>query len=171
MLIIDDYFPDPVSIRKIALNAVYYTKDIHPGNIANFPGHRTDYINQWDTNLYNYLLRRQLENARRLTDIDQYTEYWTKFSFSWTDASIPRIEHVDFDDKWNDFKVFYGGVAYLNPNPPANCGTILTNVTTVENKFNRYVIYDATKLHSIENSFGDSVNNARLVLTHFIYFK
>jgi len=32
-------------------------------------------------------------------------------------------------------------------------------------------MYDATKLHSIENSFGNNVNNARLVLTHFIYFK
>jgi hypothetical protein len=103
--------------------------------------------------------------------MSKYTEYWTKFSFSWTDANIPRIEHVDFDDNWNGFRVFFGGVIYLNPDPPANTGTILTDVATVENKYNRYVMYDATKRHAIENSFGNDINNARLVLTHFIYLK
>jgi hypothetical protein len=170
-LVIDNFFEDPISIREIALNASYYTKESHPGDIAQFPGHRTDYINNWNKELYNYLLTRQLDCVKHLIDISQYTEYWTKFSFSWTDKSIPRIEHVDFDDNWNEFKVFYGGVVYLNPAPPKETGTILTDVTIVENKFNRYVMYDATKRHAIENSFGETLEDSRLVLTHFIYLK
>ena len=114
-LVIDNFFEDPIGIREIALRATYYTKETHPGNIAQFPGHRTDYINEWNPELYNYLLKRQLSYVKQLIDISQYKEYWTKFSFSWTDKSIPRVEHVDFDDNWNGFTVFYGGVLYLNP--------------------------------------------------------
>lgn len=170
-LIIDNYFDDPFYIRSIALNAKYYTKKNHPGDIANFPGHRTDYINVWNQELYNYLLSRQLENVKHLTNTTEFTEYWTKFSFSWTDKSVPLIEHVDFTDNWNGFKKFFGGVVYLHPMPPKKSGTIITDIDIVENIFNRYVMYDATLPHAIENSFGKNLNDSRLVLTHFIYFK
>ena len=170
-LVIDNFFEDPDNVRNIALNATYYTKENHPGDIAQFPGNRTDYINKWNPSLYNYLLQRELDCVKKLIDISNYTEYWTKFSFSWTDKSIPPKEHIDFDDNWNGFKVFYGGVIYLTPNPPSKSGTVLTGVATVDNKFNRYVMYDATKLHTIENNFGNTIEDSRLVLTHFIYFK
>lgn len=170
-LVIDNFFDDPFTIRDIALNAEYYTKETHPGNIGEFPGYRTNYINEWNPELYNYLLNRQMENVKQLIDVGEFTEYWTKFSFSYTGSNVPRIEHQDFLENWNGFKRFFGGVIYLNPEPPENTGTILTGVTTVENKFNRYVMYDATKLHAIENSFGDTKINSRLVLTHFIYLK
>ena len=168
---IDNFFNNPDRIRDVALNATYYIKEDHPGDIAQFPGHRTDYLNEWNTDLYNYMLDRELDIVRSLIDLTPYTEYWTKFSFSWTDNTVPRIEHVDFDDNWNGFKTFYGGIIYLTPNPPKNTGTILSGVTTVENVYNRYVIYDATKPHAIEKSFGKTLNDARMVLTHFIYFK
>ena len=170
-LVIDDYFENPNEIRNIALNGTYYTKENHPGNISDFPGYRTNYINEWDLNLYNFLLNKQLDNVKSLIDTSQFTEYWTKFSFSYTDKNIPLIEHRDFSDGFNGFKKFFGGVIYLNENPPKNTGTILKGLTTIENKFNRYIMYDATKIHCIENSFGENVNDSRMVLTHFIYFK
>jgi hypothetical protein len=170
-LVIDNYFDNPFDIRSIALDAKYYTKENHPGNIAMFPGYRTDYINVWNEELYKYLLFRQLENAKQLIDLNEFKEYWTKFSFSWTDKSIPIIEHIDFTDNWNGFKKFFGGVIYLHPTPPKNSGTIIKNIDVVENVFNRYVMYDAMLPHAIENSFGENLNDSRLVLTHFIYFK
>ena len=51
-LVIDDYFEKPKDVRELALNATYYTKETHPGNIGNFPGHRTNYINEWNKSLY-----------------------------------------------------------------------------------------------------------------------
>ncbi len=170
-IIIDDYFEDPFIIRNKALKAKYYTKENHPGDIAQFPGYRTDYINKWDENLYSYLVNRQLDNVSKLIDISEYTEYWTKFSFSFTKKDVVAVEHKDFQDNWNGFKKFFGGVIYLTPEPPKNTGTVLKNIVTVDNKFNRYVLYDATLLHSVENSFGETINNSRMVLTHFIYFK
>ena len=170
-LVLDDFFPNPEDIREMALKSTYFTKETHPGDIAQFPGHRTDYFNVSHPEFYNYMVMRQLECVKKLVDMSEFKEYWTKFSFSWTDESIPKVEHQDFTEGWNGFKRFFGGVLYLTPNPPKNTGTILTNVETIENKFNRYVMYDATCLHAIENSFGKTVEDARLVLTHFIYLK
>lgn len=170
-LVIDDYFENPKTIREIALNSTYYTKETHPGNIGNFPGYRTDYINELNKNLYELLLKKQLENVKKLVNMSEYNQYWTKFSFSYTNKSVPKIEHRDFIEGFDNYKKFFGGVIYLNENPLEDTGTILTGVTTVKNVFNRYVMYDATKLHAIENSFGENVTNSRLVLTHFIYLK
>jgi len=170
-LVIDNFFKNPLNIRKIALKSNFYTKDNHPGNIGSFPGFRTKYINEINIKLYNLLLKRQLDNVKKFLDITNYTEYWTKFSFSYTNKNVPKIEHQDFIEGWNGFKKFFGGVIYLNENPPKNTGTILKDVKIVENIFNRYVMYDATKLHSIENSFGETLYDSRLVLTHFIYLK
>tara|TARA_R110002167_G_scaffold90161_1_gene243083 strand:- start:804 stop:1325 length:522 start_codon:yes stop_codon:yes gene_type:complete len=170
-LVVDDYFENPKEVRKLALNATFYTKETHPGNIGNFPGYRTDYINEWNKSLYQLLLEKQLDSVKKLVDMSGYSEYWTKFSFSYTDKNVPKIEHRDFTEGFDNFKKFFGGVIYLNENPLANTGTVLTDVPTVKNVFNRYVMYDATEIHSIENSFGENVTNSRLVLTHFIYLK
>jgi hypothetical protein len=170
-LVIDDFFEDPKSIRNIGLNGTYYTKENHPGNISDFPGCRTNYLNKWNQDLYDFLLKKQLDIVKNLIDMSKYSEYWTKFSFSYTDKNIPLVEHRDFSDGFNGFKKFFGGIIYLNENPPRNTGTVLKGLTTIENKFNRYVIYDATKMHCIENSFGKDINDSRMVLTHFIYLK
>ena len=173
-LIIDDFFSNPDFVRKIALDATFYTKDNHPGNIGHFPGYRTNYINEWNDDLYRLMLNAQISCVEKLLNhklSEKFTEYWTKFSFSWTDKNTPIQEHRDFTDNWNGFTNFYGGVIYLTPNPPENSGTILTGINTIENKYNRYVMYDATKLHSVESSFGEDINDGRLVLTHFIFLK
>jgi len=167
----DNFFNDVDTIRNFALNCTFYTKDNHPGDIASFPGYRTDYINNLNQELYNALLESQLEISKNFLDLQNYSEYWTKFSFSYTTEDIETWEHVDFADNWNGFKKFFGGIIYLNPDPPPNTGTVLTGVTTVDNLYNRYVMYDATKPHAVENNFGTCKQTGRLVLTHFIYFK
>lgn len=170
MKIIDNYFNDPDSIRDFALNQVFYSKETHPGDIAQFPGMRTDYINNLDLGLYNNLVESQVNALQTVIKKYNFTEYWTKFSFSYTLNNVGIGLHRDFTDNWNGFKKFYGGVIYLHPNPEKGCGTIV-NSKTVENKYNRYVLYDATHLHGLEGSFGTTKYNSRLVLTHFMYFK
>lgn len=173
-LIKDNFFSDVDIVREIALNAKYYLKDKHPGDIGHFPGLRTDYINVWNNQLYTTILEAEIDCVEKLLNLklsDRFKEYWTKFSFSLTTQDTPIQEHRDFTDNWNGFTHFYGGVIYLTPNPPKNSGTILKDVTTIENVYNRYVMYDATELHSVESSFGKDINDARLVLTHFIFLK
>ena len=105
-----------------------------------------------------------------MTDISKFTEYWTKFSFSYTLQDTEINLHRDFNKGWNGFHTFFGGIIYLTPNPPSNSGTIVEG-KIVDNVYNRYVMYDATCLHGLQDSFGTSIEDARLVLTHFIYLK
>lgn len=173
-LVIDNFFSDVNSVRKVALDATYFVREEHPGDIGHFPGHRTDYINEWNRELYQVMLNAEINCVQQLLKqnlSEKFTEYWTKFSFSWTDKNTPIEEHRDFTENWNGFTNFYGGVIYLTPNPPKNSGTVITDVTTIENVYNRYVMYDATELHKVESSFGEDINDGRLVLTHFIFLK
>jgi hypothetical protein len=168
--IINNFFSNPDEIRKIALEQKFYCKDTHPENIGNFPGMRSDYLNNIVPDLYNTMTNAQLSNVKQLINIKDYTEYWTKFSFSYTLQDTPIKIHRDFEEGWNGFKTFFGGVLYLTPDPQANSGTIVED-EIVENVYNRYVMYDATCLHGLEGTFGKTKGDARLVLTHFIYLK
>lgn len=167
----DNFFANVDEIRNFALQCPFYTKHNHPGNIASFPGYRTDYINNLDNDLYEILVNAQLSIVQNFLDLSKFSEYWTKFSFSYTLKDTPNWEHVDFTDNWNGFHKFFGGIIYLNPNPPKDTGTVLTGVDVIENVYNRYVMYDATKPHAVQNNFGNDKKSGRLVLTHFIYFK
>ena len=65
-LIIDDFFSNPDFVRKTALDATFYTKDNHPGNIGHFPGYRTNYINEWNDDLYKLMLNTQISCVEQL---------------------------------------------------------------------------------------------------------
>lgn len=173
-LIIDNFFDEPDLLREFALKQEYFKKEEHPNDIGNFPGYRSKYINEINPDLYNALVNAQITMTEKMLGhplSEKYTEYWTKFSFSWTDENTPVNRHQDFMDDWNGFKDFYGGVIYLTPNPPENSGTEIVDIVTAENIYNRYVIYNAKLLHGAQSSFGKNINDSRLVLTHFIYLK
>lgn len=168
--IIDNFFSNPDEIRKIALEQKFYCKDTHPENIGNFPGMRTDYISSILPNLYDILVQSEISCVGKHIDINQYSEYWTKFSFSYTTDGVGIGLHRDFSEGWNGYKRFFAGIIYLTPHPLKSTGTIVQE-NTVDNVYNRYVMYDATCLHGLEGSFGKTKGDARLVLTHFIYLK
>lgn len=170
LLVLDNFFDNPDTIRSIALQQTFFNKEEHPGDIAEFPGMRTDYINNLNPELYEALVQAELNCVSRIVDINKYTEYWTKFSFSYTPKGVGLDMHRDFEEGWNGFNTFYGGVIYLNPEPPSNSGTIVEG-EIVDNVYNRYVMYDATCLHGLQDSFGKCKEDSRLVLTHFIYLK
>lgn len=168
--VIDDFFQNPDIIRNLALEQKFYSKDDHPENIGAFPGMRTDYISKTIPDLYNSMLQAELDCVKNHIDASQYTQYWTKFSFSYTTEGTGIGLHRDFKEGWEGFKTFFGGIIYLTPNPPKSSGTIVEG-DIIDNVYNRYVMYDATCLHGLEDSFGKTKSDARLVLTHFIYLK
>jgi hypothetical protein len=173
-LILDNFFDEPDLIRNYALAQEYFKKEQHPNDIGNFPGYRSRYINELNSELFNVLVQTEIKMVEQILGhplADKYTEYWTKFSFSWTDETTPVNRHHDFMDDWNGFKDFFGGVIYLTPNPPTNSGTEIVDIVEVENVYNRFVMYNAKLLHGAQSSFGKDINDSRLVLTHFIYLK
>lgn len=72
--------------------------------------------------------------------------------------------HRDFCD--------WAGVIYLCPNPNPESGTILfdsnnKNPITIVNVYNRLVMYNGNRLHGVEDTFGNEINNSRMTITLF----
>ena len=57
----------------------------------------------------------------------------------------------------------------MYPEPIKKSGTTLylNETTYLENKYNRFVLYNSNIEHEPTNNFGTDINNSRLVLTIF----
>lgn len=166
----DNFFEDVENVREKALWCKYYSKKNHPYNLHAFPGYRTDY-KIFHRDFYDEIHRKikphiaKLENLNHIAD--KYIRYNLQLAFSYTLKGAKVIKHTD--PLLENYKVRYGGVVYLNPNPPKDSGTTLymTKKKKLENKYNRLVIYNSLIKHEPTQHFGTDINNSRLVLTIF----
>lgn len=179
--IIDNFFENPGEIREFALNQIFYEPKNHPytsPGMVNFPGVRTNYINELNYNLWEIIFDKILFSIYDLTEKninpDHYNHWnWSSFSQTFDDVNknLP-LWHRDFDD---DGCLYFVGVCYLNINPLQNTGTIIQDLNghqhIIENKFNRFLIYSNHLFHSCQGSFGKDKNDARMVLTHATKFE
>lgn len=86
---------------------------------------------------------------------------------------------IEYYDSWwhKDVHNSLGGIAgvvYLNPNPNPTCGTLFdvdNKVVLVENVFNRLLLYDASITHRPACVFGDTIDQCRLTLVFYCYYK
>jgi len=172
-IIKDNFFEDPDSIRKFALPLEYYTKENHPHDegIGAFPGYRTAFFDDIGSKFYNDIHNKILPHVCKLENIKKPSEKYTNFnlqiSFSYTFKGANSFRHIDKISP--GYKVRYGGLVYLYPKPPKKCGTTLylKETTYLENKYNRFVIYNSNIEHEPTDNFGTDINNSRLVLTIF----
>mgnify|MGYP001226810906 FL=1 len=87
------------------------------------------------------------------------------------------LEETDSSNKIHkDSNSDYAGVLYMNPSPQPNSGTLLYDdranvISSLDNIYNRLVIYPAHIWHSLDNSFGNDINDSRLIFTMFYSFK
>lgn len=168
----DNFFDDPDSIRKHALSLKYYTKENHPYGIGVFPGYRTDYFDKINSKFYNAIHNKILPHISKLENVnhpkEKYTDFNLQISFSYTFKGANSFRHTDSISP--GYKVRYGGLVYLYPKPPKKrCGTTLYLKDTIylENKYNRFVLYNSNIEHEPTDNFGSDINNSRLVLTIF----
>ena len=172
-IIQDNFFENPDSIREFALSQKYYTKENHPeeSGIGVFPGFRTAFFDDIGSKFYNNIHNKILPHISKLENVNHPKEKYTKFnlqiSFSYTFESANSFRHTDSITP--GYKVRYGGLVYLYPKPPKKCGTTLylKNTTYLENKYNRFVLYNSNIEHEPTDNFGTDINNSRLVLTIF----
>lgn len=173
--IIDNYFEDPITIRNLALQDKYYSKETHPHDVGGFPGMRSDYFNNTHKHLYELLKNSLLSVYKHMyTGKEKHGEFYIQTCFSYTDKNVVPNMHVDFDYGYNGYTKFYAGVVYLNPIVNSDYGTILNikdDPILVENAFNRFVFYDADIPHMPNGTFGNDVNDSRLVCTCFLMLK
>ena len=105
---------------------------------------------------------------------DKLNELDPKFINSTLRCYFHYTLNEDMSDTTHTDGIFdFAGVLYLTPYPPPNSGTVFFNdeneeIDYVENLYNRLTIYPSNIPHRIKESFGDNINNGRLVYTIFV---
>jgi len=175
--VVDNFYDDPDSVRKFALEQDYHIGGIGRGYIGNrthqqflFPG-----------------LKEKFEQIMG-KKITKWEDHGMNGRFQYCCSGQPRVWHCD-SQKW-------GGMLYLTPDAPFECGTTLyahkktrarnyyddgwdaawkdtpgdchldgtpfEPVDVLGNVYNRLVIFDASCIHSASEYFGTVKENARL---------
>lgn len=173
LIIIDDFYEDPDSVRKFALSQNFNV-------MGNYPGKRTaPYLND----SIKQIIDNHLAVVGGVTNWDCVSEYTGAFQLT---TSMDRTWiHTDHNNKW-------AGVCYLTPNAPHTGGTGLFRykstgeyyrkdkdyddgydytkwdlVDVVGNLYNRLVLYRGDVFHASLDYFGNNDENGRLFQTFF----
>jgi hypothetical protein len=158
-ILIDNFLENPDLMRNVALASLYEKSN----RKTSWKGHRS-FI---DNDELIYFIKN------KLIDIDD------KFK----NITLEVFFHYTLDDTKNEIHNFeknrlhkdetsWAGVIYLTPNPPKNCGTTLHDDTgvlknIVDNVYNRFILYNGSTIHGVQDTFGEDIHNARLTITIF----
>jgi hypothetical protein len=175
MLVVDNFYEDPISVREFALSQ---NIDI----LTNHPGKRTISFSSHELRTE---LQKLIEPYGEIDDMyipmEQYYCIDNNTGSFFINTSIARIPWIH-NDSHN-----YSAILYLNPYAPVKSGTSIfeTNseiikkkmlfdktkwkeVDTIGNKFNRILIFNCLQYHLPNNYFG--INNDDGRLTQVIWF-
>lgn len=162
----DNFYSHPDQIRELALSYNDYRHSEDPSVEARWKGWRTAAPQAMNEGIFDVM--------KRSFDIDEKDYVCTPyFHIAYEDTK----EYFDFPNaKWHVDASDYAGLVYLNENPPKKSGTCLINgadneIVTVDNVFNRVLVYPSYYYHAPEDLFGDSGDkeSGRLTLTFFLW--
>jgi hypothetical protein len=181
LLVVDDFYPDPLAIREFALAQQFEVA-------GNFPGKRTKpYLSESVKENIEKILLNAAGKVEWATSALTYTgafQYTTEEDSSWI--------HVDTYNTW-------AGVCYLTPDAPPSAGTGIFKhketgffqkpadeklaeklssegndlskwelIEVMSNNFNRMVMYRGDLYHRSLDYFGKNKETGRLFQTFFI---
>jgi len=182
VIIVDNFYNDPDTVRDYALNLEYVERGYH-GAV----GHRTlehKHFKGVKAEFENLLHSKMAEG----TEIGGW-DYQTNGVFQHCMAEDPFVIHAD-SQQW-------AAVVYLTPDAPPQCGTTLYRhreskenavremegwkmfkenyydstpfemVDQLGNVYNRMILWDAQLIHAASQYFGDSIENDRLFQIFF----
>jgi hypothetical protein len=159
--IVDNFLELPGMWRTFALQQEYI-KD-HSG----YPGKKTKTLDELNAGMFHSLAEKIVLHVNGKTNFQRL-----KIQFTCT-----NLNEFSNNERHQD-EPFYNvaGLIYLNENAPANTGTVFFNKTargeqvetiTVENAYNRMIIFDPAWWHSPAGTFGDDLESSRLTITFF----
>ena len=162
-LIIDNFLPDPNSVRQFGLSLSYRRRN----NDEGWEGQRSEKVSEKNKNLSDKICRKIITN------------YFNTSNFNYNaDLCFHKTMENDLNDsQWINDKIhtdkgIIASLIYLTPNAPINSGT-----QTYRNKqpdivmgncYNRMVCYPCDIPHSATNFFGDD-DCCRLVLLFWLF--
>jgi len=133
-IIIDNFFETPCLVREYAL-----TQKFSKNQQGNFPGYRTDPINELDHEFYK-LFANKLFTYFTLPGQD--FNYILDCHFQYINAAFDKgWVHCDTYTKYD-----FAGVVYLNPDPPSNTGTTIYEVTDKTDQYKKWEMITQLKL-------------------------
>lgn len=165
-IVLDNFFNDPDSIRKFALELEYNPRQSH----QYFEGIRSKPLHEIDINLYNEICSKII------------LEYYGHANYRYEGPIyFHKTREKDkqdaqwLNDKIHKDKAIIAGIVYLTPNAPLNCGTQTYQMQgenyvpdiVMGNVYNRLIAYDANSYHSATDFFGEE-NNSRLCMLFFL---
>ena len=184
LIVIDNFYDDPLKVREFALSQKYITEDYYPGKRS-------------EISFSNENIKTKIEEI-----IMPFAGKITKFVCNDNSVSNGKFQYTTSHDRsWihSDIYTDWAGIIYLTPNAPLSSGTgfyklidgdidentdeinynklcgIHRNdmtkwklVDNIGNVFNRLIIFNSKKFHSSMNYFGTNINDGRLF--HVFFF-
>lgn len=175
LIIVDDFYASPDSVREFAL--------LQQFNVTgNFPGSRTK---EFLTEDVKQAIEYNMQFAGKVTDWMNYDPAASYTgSFQLATANDQTWIHADYNNMW-------AGVCYLTPDAPFTSGTALyrhkesgdfkridndyegndytkwDQFDRIGNKYNRLILYRGSLFHASLDYFGNNLQNGRLFQTFF----
>lgn len=186
LIIVDDFFQDPMAIRKQGLDLAFHSDNRY------FKGYRSTTRHLWPK------LKERFEQLLGCS-ITQWESQQANGVFQWCPAGTPIVYHSDMQS--------VAGVIYLNPDAPPQSGTTLYRsrklkgrtaqesatinglspefcvhqmyddklldptaweaVDVIGNVFNRLVLWNGKLVHAANDYFGTNKDNSRLSQAFF----
>ena len=189
VMIFNNFYNDPDSIREHALNLKYESEDKHGAVGWRCESGRR--IIEGTKEFFEKVLECKIPEG---TNNGEWG-YSTNGCFQWCNKDIRRVWHRDSQE--------YAGIIYLTPDAPPNCGTSFwrhrkyksmdgnsvfskddwkdlcteddphidpkpwEEVDRAGNVYNRLVIFKATQVHAVTEYFGNDINDSRLFQLFF----
>jgi hypothetical protein len=179
LIVIDNFYDEPLKVRDFALKQEYITNVHYPGKRSH-----TSFSNE---NIKNKIEEIIMPFAGKIT---RFTNNADNGRFQYTTSHDKSWIHADISTYW-------GAIVYLTPNAPPSAGTgfyklidgnfeentsenynemvkIYRNdktkwklVDNVGNVFNRLIIFNSKRFHCSMDYFGTDINDGRLFQVFF----
>ena len=158
--IVDSFLELPGLWRSFALQQDYLKDQ------SGYPGKKSKTLDEFNDNIFHSLAEKIVKHVNGKNNFQRL-----KIQFAYTTES-------EFSQNIHQDEPFYNvaGIIYLNENPPLNTGTLFYNknlngelikTLTIENVFNRMVIFNPSLWHSPAGTFGSDLETSRLTITFF----
>jgi len=186
LMILDNFYENPDEVRNFALQQEFIIT-------GNFPGKRTLRafgINKMYEKIQSYF--KQFD-YKIIDFFDKDIENRGNCAFTISTSNDKAKTWIHIDSGINDENTYnMAGVLFLTPNPPSNSGTVFyefdnnseykkdlsydkytyditkwKKIDTIGNVYNRLILFNAERYHSINNLFGTDKYNGRLTQNFF----
>ena len=188
LIVIDNFYKDPDSIRKKVLDLEFLSEDYHGavGNRCEKGRLLTDEAKDY----FEKLLGKKIKIGN---DIGEWS-YSTNGCFQWCSKDTRIVYHSDSQE--------YAGIVFLTPDAPVNCGTSIfrhkkykikdnsiwsksdwsdgnimndphldknlwEEVDRIGNIYNRLILFKSHNVHAVSEYFGETINDSRLFQLFF----